>query len=351
MKSKSALPKITKTASGKYHAQVNYTTADGKRTAKSFTNADRSRLVLDIIAFQAEQTVSEKMTVRTAMNRYIDSKSAVLSPTTVKNYRGIMNTAYPDLMDVDISKLTTERLQIAVNEHAASASPKTVRNHYGLLSAALAMYRPEFNPRVRLPQPKAEKIRIPTTAEIRALTQTAHGTEMELPVILAATLGLRRSEIGALTPADVDFERGVISITKAMVINNDGGFTVKAPKTVSSKREVRPTPMVMDLLRKACEGKEADERLSVHPTSMTRGFIRLCKRAQITPCRFHDLRHYAASAMLGQGFPKSYVADRLGHQSERMVSEVYGHIMLDVREDLEERLETYLNGVFVGVLS
>lgn len=345
------LPKITKTASGKFHATVNYTTADGRRTSKSFTNADKSRLVLDILAFQAEQDTADKMTLRAAMNRYIEIKSAVLSPTTLKSYKTILSVAYPELMDVDITTLTSERLQIAVNQHAASASPKTVRNHYGLVSATLAMYRPDFNPNVRMPQPKAEKIRVPTTAEIRALVGTAKGTEMELPVIIAATLGLRRSEIGALTPADVDFERGVISITKAMVIAEDGGFTVKAPKTVSSKREVKTLPWVMEMLRVACEGKANDERITVHPTSITRGFIRLCKRAGIKPCRFHDLRHYAASAMLGQGFPKSYVADRLGHESSRMVDEVYGHIMADVREDLEDRLAVYFDGVFVNLLN
>lgn len=347
MKEKS-LPQITKTDSGKFHATVNYTTTDGRRTSKSFTNADKSRLVLDILAFQADRVSTGSMTLRQAMNRYIETKSRVLSPGTIRGYRSIINVAYPDIMEVDISKLTSERLQIAVNQHAGKASPKTVSNHYGLLTATLTMYRPEFKPNVTLPQPKKKKkLRIPTTAEVRQLTAAAQGTKMELPVILAATLGLRRSEICALTPSDIDFERGVVTVDKAMVKAAGRGFVIKAPKTVTSERMLKVIPWVTEMLRVACEGKADDERITVHPASVTKGFMRLCKRAGVKPCRFHDLRHYAASVMLGQGYPKNYVVEKLGHSSSKMVDEVYGHTLADIREDLEARLSTYFDDVFV----
>jgi integrase len=343
------LPKITKTASGKFHATVNYYTAEGKRSSRSFTNADKSRLVLDILAFQAEEKKAERMTLGDAIDRYLEIKSAVLSPSTLRNYRLVRNVAYPDLMGVYIDQLTTERIQIAVNTQAMTASPKTVRNHYGLVTATLAVYRPDFHPNVRLPQKTADKIRIPTTAEIRALLDAAKGTEMELPVIVACTMGLRRSELCALTPDDIDTERGVICITKALVKNSDRGYSEKPPKTATSAREVKAFPWVMEKLNEAKNGPLRHGRLFVPPDSITRGFGRLCKRAGVAPFRFHDLRHYAASAMLGQGFPKSYAASILGHDSERMLDQVYGHIMMDVREELEERLSIYFQGVFANL--
>lgn len=57
---KNELPKITKTKSGKYHASLNYYTPEGKRSTKSFTAADKSRLILDILAFHAEQKQTER---------------------------------------------------------------------------------------------------------------------------------------------------------------------------------------------------------------------------------------------------------------------------------------------------
>ena len=179
------------------------------------------------------------------------------------------------------------------------------------------------------------------------MTAAAQGTKMELPVILAATLGLRRSEICALTPSDIDFERGVVTVDKAMVKAAGRGFVIKAPKTVTSERMLKVIPWVTEMLRVACEGKADDERITVHPASVTKGFMRLCKRAGVKPCRFHDLRHYAASVMLGQGYPKNYVVEKLGHSSSKMVDEVYGHTLADIREDLEARLSTYFDDVFV----
>ncbi len=349
MKNQSALPKITKTASGKFHATVNYYTAEGKRSSRSFTNADKSRLVLDILAFQAEEKKAERMTLGDAIDKYISIKSAVLSPSTIRAYKSMRRTIYPDLMDVYIDQLNTEKMQIAVNTQAMTATPKTVRNHYGLVTAALAVYRPDFNPSVRLPQKKPDKICIPTTAEIRALLNAAKGTDMELPVIVAATLGLRRSELCALTPDDIDTERGVICITKALVNTDDHSYAEKAPKTATSAREVRPFPWVMEKLNEAKNGPLHDGRLFIPPDHVSHRFQKLCKKAGVSQFRFHDLRHYAASAMLGQGFPKSYAASILGHDSERMLDLVYGHIMTDVREELEERLITYYEGVFAGI--
>lgn len=347
--SKTPLPKITKTASGKYHATVNFYTPEGKRSSRSFTNADKSRLVLDILAFQAEEKKAERMTLGEAIDRYISIKSAVLSPSTLRAYMSMRRTVYPSLVGIYIDQINTEQLQIAVNTHAMTATPKTVRNHFGLVTATLAVYRPNFAPNIRLPQKKAEKIRIPTTAEIRALLAAAKGTDMELPVIIAATLGLRRSEICALTPEDIDLDRGVICVNKAVVRAPNGKITEKAPKTASSAREVKPFPWVLEMLKEAINKPTSQGRLFMSPSRLSDNFRQLCKTADITPCRFHDLRHYAASAMLGQGFPKSYAASILGHESERMLDQVYGHIMMDVREDLEERLNTYFKGVFADL--
>ena len=37
--------------------------------------------------------------------------------------------------------------------------------------------------------------------------------------------------------------------------------------------------------------------------------------------------------MLMLNIPKKYIADYVGHESERMIDEVYGHIMQEARDD------------------
>ena len=47
-------------------------------------------------------------------------------------------------MDVKLDVLTQEQIQKAINRECLTHSPKTVRNMHGLLTAAIAAYRPDF---------------------------------------------------------------------------------------------------------------------------------------------------------------------------------------------------------------
>lgn len=345
------LPKIKQLKSGAYHAKIyTHTDENGKLCYKSFTNRDKNALILEMANFKADKKEAkikgQTMTLQEAVDRYIDSKSAVSSPSTLKNYRRIAATKFLELMPVGIDDITPEMLQKAINTRALECAPKTVRNDYGLISSALKLFRPGFAPILKFPQKKKTSIAIPTKEEISLLIETAQGTRMELPVILAACCGLRRSEISALTWEDVDFENNTISITKAKVVSDKGGYAVKSPKTESGERTVRMFPLVADALKEAYSQSSGQGEICSIPSIITRGFERLLKRAGIRHYRFHDLRHYCCSVMLGLGIPKPYIADHLGHESERMIDEVYGHIMQDMKQVYDDNLNTYFSGAF-----
>ena len=76
-------------------------------------------------------------------------------------------------------------------------SPKTVRNTHGLISAVLSQYRPDLRLTTDLPKKVRPDLYIPSDAEIKRLIEYASGTEMELPVLLAAFGPMRRGEISA----------------------------------------------------------------------------------------------------------------------------------------------------------
>ncbi len=46
----------------------------------------------------------------------------------------------------------------------------------------------------------------------------------------------------------------------------------------------------------------------------------------VTPIRFHDLRHTAASLMLNHGVPV-IVVSRLGHSTATITMDIYGHLI------------------------
>lgn len=148
---------------------------------------------------------------------YIDSKSAVLSPSTIAGYEKIKRNYFTELMPFKLTKITAVMIQNSVNALSVNHSPKTVRNAHGLLSAVLKVYYPALTLNTTLPQKVKPQYTIPTTEDINKLLELADD-RLRVPIKLASQGSLRRSEICALQPSD--FNSFGVSITKAVVADN-----------------------------------------------------------------------------------------------------------------------------------
>ena len=351
--------KIKQLPSGNYNALVyDYTTPDGKRKYKSITASSKSEVKRLIAVFLADREALHEerekkedpayMTVGEAIDKYIESKSNVLSPSTIRGYRQARNYSFPAVMTMGINDVTSADIQIAVNAEAEHSSPKTVRNKYGLLVSALSVYAPDLKVRVTLPQKVKPDIAIPTEDEIRRMFDAVKDTEMEIPLYLGALCGMRRSEIAALRWEDVDFNNGTITIRAAKVLNEDGEYVVKGTKTIAGKRIIRMFTRVAEKLKAAKETAEADTVITLLPAHITDRFSVMLERAGLPHYRFHDLRHYTVSVMLSLNMPKNYIADYVGHETERMIDLVYGHIMATAKSTFEDRVNEYYDTIFAN---
>ena len=74
----------------------------------------------------------ENKTMGELIDRYIDSQSNLLSPSTIVGYRKIRRTAFQDIVDVRIGLLTKEKYQKAINEYSKGRAPKTVLSAHSL---------------------------------------------------------------------------------------------------------------------------------------------------------------------------------------------------------------------------
>ena len=138
---------------------------------------------------------SRQMTVEQAMEAYISSKSSILSPASLRTYRMYLRRHYQLIRARRLGSLTQADIQSAVNEIAATCSPKTTASMYGFLRAVLREYHPTFTPKPVLPGKRKKLQPVYTTAQIAALLDAARDTSVEIPVLLAVWLGMRRSEI------------------------------------------------------------------------------------------------------------------------------------------------------------
>ena len=335
------LPTAKKLPSGKWRVQVQ---VDGKRV--SITAETERAAVAQAAAVKAELVSRAQhpapLTVGDACDKYIASKDKVLSPATIKEYKRIRNNRLKALADIDVNKLSPQTVQAWVNQLAVELSPKSVRNHYGLLTTVLAVYRPDFSLRVTLPQKQRSEIRIPTPEEYKKLFEAVRGTDFELPFLLASWMGLRTSEIRGLTWDCID-DKNSILIIKQAVVDGENGAVVKQPKSYTGNRRL-PIPAYIKMLLDKRE-RTSDFILTYQHSSIYNHFRRVCERCGTPRFRFHDLRHLQASVMLLLNVPDKYAMERMGHSTGYMLKNVYEHTMEDKAAAVAFDIDNYFKSV------
>lgn len=285
-----------------------------------------------------EKKSGPSMTVGEAIDRYIESKDAVLSPSTLRSYRSIRNNSLGSLETIQLSNLTQEAVQRHINGLSRQSSPKYVRNVHGLLSAAISAYRPDFVLHTTLPQKEKVEIQIPTIEEVQFLAEKSKGTAFELPFLLATWMGLRTSEIRGLTWDCVD---GNILHVKQALVEGDNGPVLKTTKSYSGNRKIRIPPYIKNLLDE-CPKKNKYIIQYTRNALYTR-LRRMCERYGLPHYRFHDLRHVQASVMLALGVPDKYAMERMGHASTNMLKTVYQHTMKSKSEEVADTVDNFFS--------
>ena len=325
------MAKAKKLPSGNWRVLLYVGKEDGKPKYKSFTAATKkeAEYLAAEYAMERKERTGGKMTVKEAIDRYVESKEGVLSPSTLRQYKAMANRDLKALWSTPLESLTQEMVQQAISQEAKTHSPKSVRNMHGLLSAVLKMFAPEIALHTTLPQKIKPKYITPSEDDVQKLIEITKGTKMEIPIFFFFTGSLRRSEVSALTGADVT-DLG-ITVSKAMVQDDKGEWVIKQPKTSAGYRFVPLPPQVIHKL-KACG---AGPITPLNPEQITKGLHRVLKANNLPLFRFHDLRHYYASALHALGVPDKYIMLYGGWESETVLHGIYEHTLPEKRRSTQ----------------
>ena len=323
------MEKPKKTKNGKWRVRIAYY-ENGKRKMKSFTAAKRSEVIS--AAEEYERTLESRgtyddLTLSEAYDRYATAKKHTLSPRTYSEYKVAKDRDFPELMQMKLCELTPEIIQTAISECSAKYSPKTVRNKHGHLYAVLKMYRPQLQLNTQLPQAQALEIYVPTSDEVRQVIAAADEW-LRVPILLASSGSLRRSEICALTPDDV-LEFGV-RVNKAAVYNADKEIVIKPPKTKAGNRFCPLPPEVLKEVK-------AWKHFGITPNKLEKKFQRIKKDLGLK-FKFHAFRHYFASELHSQGIPDQYIIKVGGWSSATTLQRIYQHTLRDKEQIYEEKI-------------
>ncbi len=294
-------------------------------------------------------------------------EATVARSTHARDGKAVEHYLLPHLGDTPMRRLRAEhirslyqRLLITGSQRGGPLAAKTIANLHQLLRSALrdAVDRGllPVSPLagVQPPDPRshpsgARRAKSWTATELGAfIDSTAHSNHSMLFRLTAAT-GMRRGEVLGLRWDDIHFDTGRIEITQALIaIGYQLEFT--RLKTRTSRRNIALDADTLALLadwrrrqaaQLAASGAVNEHGLvftrtdgkPLHPHTVSQAFERAQRRLDVSPIRFHDLRHTHASLLLRDRVPIKVVSERLGHANPAFTMTTYQHVIPGMQED------------------
>ncbi len=362
---------IYKRADGRWAASVSV--EHGKR--KAFYGKTRQDVALKLaVAIKARQDglplVAERQTVANYLQHWLETAKPTVRPRTFVRYEEYVRLhAIPELGRLSLARLSPQHLQrLYASRLDAGLSQTTVAHLHAVLHRALEQAaRWGLVPRnvaklVTPPRSSRQEMATLSPEQARAFLVAAQGDRLEALYVLALNTGMRQGEMLALRWRDVDLEGGSLQV-RATLQRTSEGFTFSEPKTAHSRRQVALTAPAVEALRRH-RTRQSVERLSMgaawedndlvfanevgRPIEGTnlirRWFYPMLERADLPRIRFHDLRHTAATLLLGQGVHPKIVSEMLGHSQIAITLDLYSHVTPTMQRQAVEALEAVLSG-------
>ena len=153
--------------------------------------------------------------------------------------------------------------------------------------------------------------------------------------------GIREGELLALTPADFDFDKRTVTISKTFQ-HTGGKDIVTPPKTEKSNRTITMPLFLADEIPEYLKMQYdigLDDRLfPITKSYLYREMQRGCKDTGVKRIRIHDLRHSHISLLIDQGFSAVAIADRVGHESIDITYN-YAHLFPSKQTEMADKLD------------
>ncbi|MFD7956971.1 tyrosine-type recombinase/integrase [Streptomyces ardesiacus] len=264
-------------------------------------------------------------------------------------------------------------------------SPKTIKNLHGLLSSIL-QEAVEADPPLRDRNP-CKGVRLPRTdddgtsgddidediefltpeevAGIVACVRTPQGKRLVKDIYAT---GVRWGEASAWAGKHLDRTDPLkprVRIVRAWKWSKSKGHYLGTPKSKRSRRQIRIPLHTLDnwaeqgalerdpeeLIYHNGDGERLpystfyDEWMDAVGKAKERGLLPTHKNPTI-----HDLRHSHAAALISAGHSLTYVQRRLGHESIKTTSDLYGHLLPEADDAAMSTIDASLDGAPITVV-
>lgn len=166
-------------------------------------------------------------------------------------------------------------------------------------------------------------------------------------IVLCLYTGLRIGELIALEWKDINFETGLMKISKTCHYGKSAtgafGRQIGTPKTHTSRREIPIPKQILEHLKKIRRRSESIYVIANGPKpisirSYQRSFASLLKNLGIAHKGFHSLRHTFATRALECGMDVKTLSEILGHKDATVTLNRYVHSLLEHKQEMMNRV-------------
>lgn len=319
-----------------------------KTVAREAEKSHRRELERTLAGLPAEKRENRIRSVSEVITAYMEGYAADHKPKSVESAtnslvavrRHLGAHLLPDLTEARIRKYMTDRKKEGV-------SGRTINMELGELSRAIGKPWSQLWPKVNKLAERTDVGRALTPDEERRLLDASNTAVLfnRAPLIgtllrMALLTGMR---VGELT----EFQWGNVDLVKGLLTVGDSKTEAGAGRQIPMNRDVRALlAMHREWWVQRFGEPEPEHYLfpwGSPPKDPTRPTVEIkwawttIRKAAKVKCRWHDLRHTAATKMAEAGTPESTMLALMGHMSRKML-ERYSHIRVAAKREAVEAL-------------
>lgn len=347
---------IKKANNGTYYFRANlgYDAVTGKQIQKyrsGFSTKKEARAEYSKLILTAEEGLAMEKK-QPSFKQFIEEIYLPWYKTQVKEstYKNRLNTIekhFKFFYRKKVNEIEPIHVQTWQLKLAKDYSPNYVRIIQGMLSLAfdraIILGLAKKNPARMVGNIKSKKVKVDfwTLEEFQKVISLLYKGDyyehyLFICFWLLFTTGLRIGEAAALQWEDIDFESGIISVTKTLYYKSMNEYKFVDPKTSAS---IRTVVIDEDTIRELKDWMEVQKKVlkdcnfvlsySGIPTSkhtLPRALEKLAGLAGVHRIKIHALRHSHVALLISMGVNPLIVKDRLGHEKIQTTLGTYGHL-------------------------
>lgn len=364
---------IKKANNGTYYFRANlgYDAVTGKQIQKyrsGFSTKKEARAEYSKLILAAEEGLAMEKK-QPSFKQFIEEIYLPWYKTQVKEstYKNRLNTIekhFKFFYRKKVNEIEPIHVQTWQLKLAKDYSPNYVRIIQGMLSLAfdraIILGLAKKNPARMVGNIKSKKVKVDfwTLEEFQKVISLLYKGDyyehyLFICFWLLFTTGLRIGEAAALQWEDIDFESGIISVTKTLYYKSMNEYTFVDPKTSASIRTVvidkdtiRELKDWMDVQKKVLKDCNFVLSYSGIPTSkhtLPRALEKLAGLAGVHRIKIHALRHSHVALLISMGVNPLIVKDRLGHEKIQTTLGTYGHLYPNSNFEVAKMLGGIIN--------